>query len=322
MWPVAANLSGCQIWAKETFAMLESTSPLVALSDSTAKLVERAATSVVSVDGGGRWHSSGIIWRSGIIVTAEEVLERDENIKLTLPGGHTIDASLVGRDPSTDVAVLRVQPDGLPMAATATASLRAGEAILAIGSHEGTALAAFGIVALAGGAWRSSRGGTIDNFIRLDLSLSPVAEGGALIDAQGRVLGMTVLGPRRRALAIPTSTIERTLDQLLARGHVFRAYLGAGLRSLRGERRLDSAATSGTGRGVLVVEIDPEGPSRRAGLLVGDLITSWNGKPIDRVRDVIHLLDPESVGSTVDLALIRAGASATLQVILGERPIR
>jgi S1-C subfamily serine protease len=308
--------------AEETFAMIDTPNPLVALSDSTANLVEHAASSIVSVHGAGRWHSSGIHWRSGIIVTAEEVLERDEDIKLTLPGGQTVAASLVGRDPTTDVAVLRFQPDGLLTAATATASLRAGEIIFGVGSHEGTPLAAFGIVALASGAWRSSRGGTIDHFLRLDLALNPVAEGGALIDAQGRVLGMTVLGPRRRALAIPTSNIERAVDQLLARGHVYRAYLGAGLRPLRGERRQDGSPTSNGGRGVLVVDIDPEGPSKRAGLLVGDVITSWNAKPIDRVRDVIHLLGPESVSTTVDLGLVRGGASATLKVVLGERPIR
>jgi S1-C subfamily serine protease len=128
------------------------------LSDSSAQLVERAAGSVVAVHGGRRWHSSGIHWRSGIIVTAEEVLEHDEKIKLTLPGGRSIEASLVGRDPTTDVAVLRFQPDGLPTAAAATAALRAGETIFSIGNHDGNALAAFGIVALAGGAWRSSRG--------------------------------------------------------------------------------------------------------------------------------------------------------------------
>jgi S1-C subfamily serine protease len=302
--------------------MVDPINPLVALSDTTAKLVEGAASSIVSVHGGSRWHSSGIHWRSGIIVTAEEALERDENIKLTLHGGHTIDASLVGRDPSTDVAVLRFRPDGLPTAASASASLRAGEAILAIGSHEGTALAAFGVVGLASGAWRSSRGGTIDNFIRLDLALNPVAEGGALIDVQGRVLGMTVLGPRRRALAIPTSTIERAVDQLLARGHVFRGYLGAGLRPLKGELRQDSLPTSSSGRGVLVIDVDPEGPSKRAGLFVGDIIISWNSKPIDRVRDVMHWLGPESVGTSVDLGLIRGGVSATLNLIIGERPIK
>jgi S1-C subfamily serine protease len=304
--------------------MVETASSLVALSDASAQLVERAAGSVVSVRGGGRWHASGIHWRSGIIVTAEEVLERDENIELTLPGGRSAPASLVGRDPTTDVAVLRFQPDGLPTAATAKAPLRAGETIFAIGNHDGHALAACGIVALAGGAWRSSRGGTIDYFLRLDLALSPASEGGALLDAQGRVLGMTVLGPRRRALAIPTSTIERAVDQLLARGQVFRAYLGAGLRAVKGERRQEDrqdSAPASSGRGVLVVDLDPEGPAKRAGLLLGDVITSWNGKPIDRVRDVVHLLSPESVGTTVDLSLVRGGATATLQVILGERPI-
>jgi S1-C subfamily serine protease len=301
--------------------MVETVSSLVALSDATAQLVERAAVSIVSVRGGGRWHLSGIHWRSGIIVTAEEVLEHDENIQLTLPGGRSVEAALVGRDPTTDVAVLRFQPDGLPTATIAKAPLRAGEAIFAVGNHDGTALAAFGIVALAGGAWRSSRGGTIDEFLRLDLTLSPASEGGALVDAQGRVLGMTVLGPRRRALAIPTSTIERAVDQLLARGHVFRAYLGAGLRPLRGERRQDTSSASGSGRGVLVVDIDPEGPAKGAGLLVGDVITSWNDRSIDRVRDVIHLLGPESVGTTVGLGLVRGGATATLQVVLGERPI-
>src|SRR5271169_5689645 len=269
-------------------AMVESTNPLAAFSDYTAGLIERTAGSIVSVHNGGRWSSSGIHWRSGIIVTAEEVLEQDENIKITLPGGRCIEASLVGRDPTTDVAVLRFQADGLPTAGTTSTLLRVGHTVLAVGSQDGSPLAAFGIVARAGGAWHSIRGGTIDNFIRLDLALSPISEGGALVDTNGGIIGMMVLGPRRRALAIPTSTIERAVDQLLARGHVYRAYLGAGLRPLRGERHQDSSPTSNSGRGVLVVDVDPERPSKRAGLLVGDIITSWNAKPIDRVRDVMH----------------------------------
>jgi len=142
--------------------MVEPGSPLLAFSDHAAELVERVASSIVAVDGGGRWPSSGIHWRSGDIVTAEEVLERDENIKLTLPGGRVANASLAGRDPTTDVAVLRFQPDGLPVATTAEAPLRAGQVVVAVGNHEGAPLAALGIVALAGGAWHSVRGGTID----------------------------------------------------------------------------------------------------------------------------------------------------------------
>jgi S1-C subfamily serine protease len=302
--------------------MPETINALASLADSTAELVERAARSVVAVHSGGRRPASGIHWRSGIVVTAEEVLEQDENIKLALPGGRLVEASLAGRDPTTDVAVLRFQPDGLPVAATTSAALRAGETVLAVGSYEGSPLAALGIVALAGGPWHSTRGGTIDNFIRLDLALSPLGEGGALVNARGQVVAMTVLGPRHRAIAIPASTIERSVDQLLARGQVFRGYLGAGLRPIGRGHGSGGAAGSDEGRGVLVVSIDPEGPSRRAGLLLGDIVTAWNGTPIARVREVMQLLGPESVGTTVDLSLTRGGAPAALQVVVGERPVK
>jgi S1-C subfamily serine protease len=126
---------------------------------------------------------------------------------------------------------------------------------------------------------------------------------------------MTVLGPRRRALAIPSSTIDRSVDQLLAKGRVFRGYLGAGLRPIMGRDKASG------GRGVLVVSIDPAGPSAHAGILVGDIVTAWNGRPIDRVRDVIWLLGPESIGTTVDLSLIRGGAPTAIKLVVGERPV-
>lgn len=301
--------------------MTEPNNPLSAFADHTADVVERVAASVVAVHGGGRRSSSGIHWRSGVIVTAEEALERDDGVKLTLAGGRHVDASLVGRDPTTDVAVLRFPPDGLSPAATANVSLRAGQAVLAVGSHEGGSLAAFGIVAFAGGPWHSLRGGTIDSLIRLDMTLSPAGEGGALVDASGRIIGMTVLGPRHRALAIPSSTIDRTVDQLLARGHVFRGYLGAGLQPISRKREAAEQNAASEARGVLVVSLDPAGPAARAGLLVGDIVTTWSGKAIDLVRDVFRLLGPESIGSTVALGLLRGGAPAELKVVIGERPV-
>lgn len=301
--------------------MTEQDNPLLAFSEHTTALVERAATSIVTVHGGGRRPASGIHWRPGVIVTAEEVLERDDNITLTLPGGREVDASLAGRDPTTDVAVLRFQADGLPSAAVADAAPRAGNMVVAVGSHDGAPLAAFGIVAFAGGAWRSQRGGTIDSLIRLDLALSPAAEGGALVDLQGRIIGMTVLGPRRRALAIPRSTIDRAVDQLLARGHVFRGYLGAGLQALPHGRHSVGAGPQGAEQGLLIVSIDPDGPSARAGLLVGDIVRSWDGEPVERVRDVMRRLRPEGAGKTVEMGLTRGGAPAALKVVIGERPV-
>jgi len=302
--------------------MAEPTNSLVAFSDAAAQLVERTASSIVAVHGGGRWPSSGIHWRSGVIVTAEEVLERDEDIKIALSGGRVVAASLAGRDSSTDVAVLRFQPDGLPAALPADgASLRPGHVVLAIGNHEGAPIASLGIVAIAGPAWHSLRGGTIDSLIRLDLALSPAAEGGAVVDVHGRVIGMAVLGPRRRALAIPTSTIDRVVDQLLAKGRVFRGYLGAGLQPVRLGRSSNDAQPSGSGRGILVASIDPDGPAARAGLLIGDIVTTWNAKPVGRVREVMRLLGSDSIGNSVDLGLLRGGAPATLKVVIGERPV-
>ncbi len=302
--------------------MTESTNPLVAFSDHAGQLVERAAGRIVAVHGGGRRSTSGIHWRPGIIVTAEEALERDEDIKVTLPGGRLVEAALAGRDPTTDIAVLRFQPDGLAVAQTADAgSLRAGHVVLAVGNHQGGR-------SPVSASWRSRAGlGTASVAAPSTASSastwcsSPVAEGGALVDTQGRVVGMAVLGPRRRVLAIPTATIDRVVDQLLAKGHVFRGYLGAGLQPVRLGRAAGEAQPAGSGRGILVVSLDPEGPAARAGLLVGDIVTAWNAQPVDRVREVMRSLGPDSVGQAVDLGLLRGGAAMTLKIVIGERAV-
>jgi S1-C subfamily serine protease len=290
--------------------------PLVALSDHVGALVERVAGASVAVHAGRSW-SSGVHWRSGVIVTAEEALERDDDIEVVLPGGRAVAATLAGRDPTTDVAVLRFQPDGLPVAEIAdSGSLRPGHLVLAVGRHRGDPLANLGSVAFVGGAWMSQRGGSIDTLLRLDLALSPAAEGGALVDAHGRVLGMVVAGPRGRVLAIPRATIDRAVDQLLAKGYVGRGYLGASLQPIRPRK----GASKDAGAGVLVVGVDPDGPAARAGLIVGDIVTAWNGAPVGRVREIMRLLGADSVGHSVDFALSRGGAATALKVVIGERP--
>ena len=298
--------------------MTASPHPLVALSDHAVELVENAARSAVAVTG-RRSSASGIHWRPGVIVTAEDVLEQDEDIAVTLPGGRQVAASLAGRDPSTDVAVLRIDAGDVPVAATADAPARAGQMVLAVGSHQGAPVASFGMVAYAGGAWSSVRGGTIDALLRLDLNLSPRGVGGALVDIEGRVLGMTVFGPRRRPLAIPTSTIDRAVDQLLAKGHAVRGYFGAGLQHVH-LGRAGAEPDAGT-RGILIASIDPDGPAARAGLLLGDIVTTWNAKPVGRLREIVRLLGPDSVGNTVDLELLRGGAPVAAKIVIGERPL-
>jgi len=290
--------------------MADPIDPLTLFSDRLAALTEQAGSSVVSVHGGGRGSTSGIVWRPGIIVTAEETLERDDGIEIVTADGGKHAATLVGRDPSTDIAVLRV--DGLSQPAASlgdAASLRAGNIVLAVGRHELGVVAASGIVAVAGSAWQSRRGGTIDQFIRLDLRLAPAAEGSALVSTKGEVLGMAVTGPRQRALAIPRSTIDRVTDQLLAKGRIPRGYLGAGLRPVAQPA------------GVIAISLDPAGPAGKAGLLVGDVITQWNGKPVTRVREVMQLLTPESVGTTIELGVVRGGTAMKLSFAVGERPV-
>jgi S1-C subfamily serine protease len=301
--------------------MVEPVSSLMAFSDHLAVLVERASASIVAVHGGGRRSSSGIHWRPGVIVTAEEVLERDDELTVTLPGGRKVTASLAGRDPSTDVAALRIEAQGLPIAATADAgSLRPGHVIVAVGSFEGAPAASFGLVGFVGSAWQSLRGGTIDSLLRLDLALGPQAEGAAVVDSRGLVVGMAVGGPRRRVLAIPTATIDRAVDQLLAKGHVGRGYFGAGLQHVRLGRQPNGARQLEGEHGILIVNIDPDGPAARAGLVIGDIVTAWNAQPLTRVRDVLRLLGPDSVGNTVDLQLLRGGAPKNVKVVIGERP--
>ena len=285
---------------------------LLALSNNFADLVDHAAQGVVAIRGARRWPLSGLHWRPGIIATAEEGLEHDENLTIVFPDGRTASASLIGRDPTTDIAALRFAPDGLAAVETGdAASLRAGNLVFAVGRNEAGAVASAGVAALAGGAWQSRRGGTIDRLIRLDLRLSPSGEGGAMVDAAGKVLGMVVPGPRRLVLGIPGSTIDRVVDQLIAKGHIARGYLGAGLRPVRHGPR-----------GVLLVSLDPEGSAAKAGLVVGDIITKWNEQEVARVREIMLLLGPDSVGTTVKLALLRGGAPAEKSVVIGERARR
>ena len=303
--------------------MSESSSNLAQISHQLTSLAEAAAASVVAVHGGGRWSLSGIHWRPGIIVTAEEALERDQEIAVTTSAGGRISATLAGRDPTTDVAILKIASEGLAVASNRSAAApRTGNLILAVGRHEEGAIAGWGLVEFAGGAWHSRRGGTIDSLIRLNMRLAPNLEGGALVDVHGEVLGMVVSGPRGRVLAIPAATIDRATDQLLSKGHVSRGYLGAGLQPV--ELPAGGAGREGAGerRGVLVASVDPSGPSARAGLMVGDVILSWNETPVSGMRQVMQLLGPDSIAAKVRLALLRGGAPTSLEVTLGERPLK
>jgi S1-C subfamily serine protease len=281
------------------------------LSDALTNVVDRAAPSVVAVHS-TRSRSSGFVWRPGLIVTADEALDDEGDVAVVLPGGDTAAATMVGRDPSTDVALLRVDRPHPPSVSLKSASLQAGALAWAVGSLQGTPSAAFGTVSLVGGAWRSLRGGEIDARIELDLSLRRVVEGGVALDASGSAFGMVVSGARRQVLVIPAATVERVAARLETHGRVARGYLGLGLQPIKLDGDL--------GYGVMVVSVDPKGPGAAAGVRQGDVITKWNDQQTQDVRMILRALGPDSVGSTVKLALRRGGEPAEVQLTISERP--
>ena len=284
--------------------------PLAAFSDQFAGLAARAAARTVAVHGRDGRTRSGLLWDEGLVVTAEEALERDDELALTLPDGERVPATLAGRDPGTDVALLRAATGPVPPLDHAPpGALLPGHVLVAVGRAEHGPLVAFGIAAGIGGPWRSMRGGRLERRIQLGLRLDPAAEGGAVLDHAGRLLGMAVPGPRRRALAIPVETIARAVATLATHGRVARGYLGLALQPVQ----------AGALRGLIVVGIDPRSPAGQAGVLIGDVLAAWDGAPLASVREMLARLDPDSVGAEVTLDLIRGGQAIRLAVRIGER---
>lgn len=280
------------------------------LSAAFAHLVSIAAPSVVAVKF-ARSRSSGFFWRPELIVTAEEALPEDGEFTVTLPSGESLAARLVGRDHTTDIAVLRVERSDLPPVQFELKPVPVGALAIAVGAEDGAPTAALGLVSRSTGPWWSLRGGEINARIELDLRMRQSAEGGLAIDASGPAIGMTVFGPRRRVLVIPSATIERVAARLEKHGHIPRGYLGLGFQHVTIE---------GGERGVMVMNVEPQGPGAKAGVHQGDIIVSWNDEPIRHIRSVLRALGPDSVGQKVTLGLRRGDETKNVALTIGERP--
>lgn len=281
---------------------------------SSADHVAALASSLVSVQS-HRALSSGFVWRPSLIVTADEALADEGAVSVMLPGGEVKAATIAGRDPATDIAVLRVDA-ALTPAPLADPVQSAGAAALVVGARDGLPLAAVGAVAFAGPAWRSLRGGDIAARVELDLRLRRQAEGGLAVDANGLAFGMAVFGPRRRVLVIPAATIARVAPILEARGRMPHGYLGLALQPVR----LDGPGENGAGRGAMVMGVDAGGPGAQAGVRQGDIVTAWNGAPLTGVGRLSRQLGADSVGQAVTLGLTRGGAAVDVRLTIGERP--
>jgi len=288
-------------------------STLQMLSDNLAAAAERVGQRVVAIKARRRIPSSGILWRDGIVVTAQHTIQREEDIVITLADGTTAPADLVGRDPGTDLAALRVaKADGGPIDVAPLEALRVGSLVLALGRPGRELTAALGLVSAVGDAWRTWHGGRIDRLIRLDIGIYDGFSGGPLVDADGRVLGVNTSTLLRGVpTAVPAATVDRVLAQLLEHGHVPTGYLGVGMQPVR----LPSKRTA-----LMVVSVDPDGPAGRGGVLLGDVITAIDDQAVAEPADVLAQLDAARVGKTARLGLVRAGQLASVTVTVGQRP--
>lgn len=280
------------------------------LSTALEGVVAGLAQSVVSVRS-HRMQASGFVWREGLIVTSDEGLAEEGDVRVTLLGGDNIAAQVVGRDPSTAIALLRCEKTDLRPAAMAAAIPSIGALAVAVGSVEGAQTAALGIVSVSRGPWHSMRGGEIDARVELDARLRRTSEGGLAVNAAGQAFGMTVFGPRRRVLVIPAATIGRVAAKLETHGRIPRGYLGLGLQPV---------AVAGGGPGVMVMSVDPKGPGAAAGIHQGDILVSWEGKPIGKLQPLLRALGADSVGKSLALELRRGGQTQQATLQIGERP--
>jgi S1-C subfamily serine protease len=291
--------------------------PLAALSDHLANTVSNVSAITVAVLSDGDFVASGIIWKPGVVVTTDHALKKSGRISLVLPEGKVIDATLKGRAKGVDVMVLEFEtPDTQTEHAGShlgdPKAVRPGQLMLVAGRSLDTGVnATMGVVSAVSGAWRTWRGGQMDQFIRLDVALFPGVNGGAVTDPQGRVIGLATNALSRIAgVVIPVQTVNAALDRILAGRKTSRGYLGVGLHEVDYEGR----------KLPIILSVEPGGAAAHSGLVVGDLITSMDGKEIAGVRDVwTALLDLDITGREIELGVLRGGQPISVHVTVGER---
>jgi S1-C subfamily serine protease len=290
------------------------------LSESVAGIVERAARWVVRVEGRRRGPSSGVVWSAeGVVATAHHVLERDEEIGVGLPDGAAVKAGVIGRDPATDVALLRVPPGALEAPPWAEPEgRRPGELVLALSRPGRSARARLGVLHAVAGEWRAAGGARVAAHLESDIGVQLGFSGGLLLAADGRALGMNTTGLLRgAALAVPAPTLRRVAGALLERGRVRRGFLGLGTQPV--PLTPDLVEATGQAAALLVVSVQPDAPAFRAGLRLGDALLTADGAPLRHPGELLPFLDEDRVGRPLRLRMLRAGEARELTLTVGER---
>jgi S1-C subfamily serine protease len=288
------------------------------LSGEIAEMVARLAPSLVRVDARGGRPATGIIWADNLVLTADHVIEVDDNI-LVSGAPTTVKASLLGRDRATDLALLRTEGlRGAPAPRGRSADVRTGHIVLALGGTIGEQQVTMGIISGSSGEFRSWRGGQALLLFQTTAELLPGFSGGPLVDAQGRVIGINSWNfGRSISRALPVDTAERVAESLRAHGRIRHAYLGVGVQPVR----LTDALGTGQESGLLIVTVEPGGPAGKAGLLQGDTLVTVDGDPLfGRLDALFAVLRSLDVDARHAFGVIRAGELKEVPVTLGEVP--
>lgn len=300
-----------------------STSVLETISNELAAAAETVGNNVVTVHA-RRWlPTSGIEWTDGVIVTVHHGVRRDEEIKVTRADGKTVAAAIAGRDPSTDLAVLRVEKGSgfRPAKLGDSTSLKLGNLLLALGrTRHGELVASSGIVGGIGGRWKSWRGGQLDQHIRLDLALYPGFSGGPSVNWKGEIVGVNTRGlSRGRAVTVPVATVERVVNELLEKGHIARPYLGIAMQPVELPKSLRSQLSAEAQVGLLVMHIESGSPADKAGVLLGDVFVEMKGRQVDHVGTIQDMISDAKIGDSITARLVRAGEIKSVLITLGEK---
>lgn len=291
------------------------------LSDLMVQAVEKAGESTVLVNARRRFPASGIAYAADLILTADHVVERDEDLSVMLASGTSLSASIAGRDPGNDLALLRLESASLKPAEKASQEARVGEIVLALGrpSQEGIE-ASFGVVSAIGGPVRTGSGGLLERYLRTDVVPFPGFSGGPLINTQGQVVGLNTSGFTHGAsITIPAALAWLDAANLAQYGYIKRGYLGIRSQAVALSPDLSKALGRQQEQGLLLVSVETGSPAEAGGLIVGDILVGIEGQPVTSHDELMVYLTGQAVGKPLSIQVLRGGQPLAVSVTVGER---